>query len=251
MQCLVVGLLGVGDQLFDADIFADKIAGAVQKQQRQEPAHAAVAVIEGMDAEKVQNKNRDQQQRVKLGVLCGRLEGVAKCCHRPRRFPRRDRLKPDDLPAVRPFFGNHIIRVFEAAADGLAAELVQVPMQLQNDRRLWRDIVVALVNRRQHIAVSDDLFFAAALGHSLLADDLFQAAVRGDDALNTVGRFGALDLRNLQKVGPRMRFGLDKEILLPLVLVNPRQIRHDLRRQELLILCFEVEFSHSNSSFGV
>ena len=124
-------------------------------------------------------------------------------------------------------------------------------MQLQNDRRLWRDIVVALVNRRQHIAVSGDLFFAAALGHSLLADDLFQAAVRGDDALDTVGRFGALDLRNLQKVGQLMRFGLDKEILLPLVLVNPRQIRHDLRRQELLIFCFEVEFSHSNSSFGV
>ena len=85
MQGLVIGLLGVGDQLFDADIFADKIAGAVQKQQRQEPAHAAVAIVEGMDAEKVQNKNRDQQQRVKLGVLCGRLEGVAKCCHRTGR----------------------------------------------------------------------------------------------------------------------------------------------------------------------
>lgn len=122
-------------------------------------------------------------------------------------------------------------------------------MQLQNDRRLWRDIVVALVNRRQHIAVSGELFFAAA--HSLLTDDLFQAAVRGDDALDTVGRFGALDLRNLQKVRQRIRFGLDKEILLPLVLVNPRQIRHDLRRQELLIFCLEVEFSHSNSSFGV
>ena len=251
MQCLVVGLLGVGDQLFDADIFADKIAGAVQKQQRQEPAHAAVAVDEGVDAEKVQNENRNQQQRIEFGILHSLLKCIAKCRHRPRRFPRGDRLKPDDLPAVRPFFGNHIIRVFEAAADGFAAELVQVTMQLQNDRRLWRDIVVALVNRRQHIAVSDDLFFAAALGHSLLADDLFQAAVRGDDALNTVGRFGALDLRNLQKVGQRMRFGLDKEILLPLVLVNPRQIRHDLRRQELLILCFEVEFSHSNSSFGV
>ena len=66
----------------------------------QEPAHAAVAVVEGMDAEKVQNENRGQQQWVKLGVLRGRLEGVAKCCHCPRCFPRRDRLKADDLPAV-------------------------------------------------------------------------------------------------------------------------------------------------------
>ena len=60
--------------------------------------------------------------------------------------------------------GNHIIRAFETAADGLAAVLVQIPMQLQNDRWLWRDIVVALVDRRQHVAVSGDLFFAAALG---------------------------------------------------------------------------------------
>ena len=87
--------------------------------------------------------------------------------------------------------------------------------------------------------------------HGLFADDLFQAVVRGDDALDAVGRFGALDLRNLQEVGQRIRFGLDEEVLLPLVLVDPRQIRHDLRRQEFLIFCVEVEISHSNSSFGV
>ena len=209
-----------------------------------------LSIVEGMDAEKVQNENGDQQQRVKLGVLRGRLEGVAKCCHRSRRFPRGDRLKTDDLPAVRPFFGNHIIRVFEAAADGLAAVLVQIPMQLQNDRRLWRDIVVALVDRRQHVAVSGDLFFAAALGHGLFADDLFQAVVRGDDALDAVGRLGALDLRNLQEIGQRIRFGLDKEVLLPLVLVNLREVGHNLRRQELIVFCFELKGSHSSSSFA-
>ena len=74
-------------------------------------------------------------------------------------------------------------------------------MQLQNDRRLWRDIVVALMNRCKHVAVSGDLFFTAGLGHGLFTDDLFQAVVRGDDALNAVGSFGALDLRNLQEVG--------------------------------------------------
>lgn len=89
MQCLVVGLLGVGDQLFDADIFADKIAGAVQKQQRQEPAHAAVAVDEGVDAEKVQNENRNQQQRIEFGILHSLLKCIAKCRHRPPAFPAR------------------------------------------------------------------------------------------------------------------------------------------------------------------
>ena len=231
LQRLVIGFLGVGNQLFDTDIFTDDIARAVQEQQRQEPAHAAISVIEGVDAEKVQNEDGNQQQRVKLGVLHGRPEGVAQRRDGPRCFPRGDRLEPDDLPSIRQFLGNHVVRVFEAAADGLAAELVQVPMQLQNDRRLWRDIVVALVDRRQHVAVSSDLFFAAGLGHGLFADDLFQAVVRGDDALDAVGRFGALDLRNLQKIGQRIRFGLDKKILLPLVFVNLRQVGHDLRRQ--------------------
>ena len=109
---------------------------------------------------------------------------------------------------------------------------------------------MALVDRRQHVAVSGNLFFAAALGHGLFADDLFQAVVCGDDALDAVGRLGALDLRNLQEIGQRIRFGLDKKILLPLVLVDLRQIRHDLRRQKLLIFCFEVECSHAISSFG-
>ena len=77
LQGLIIGLLGVGDQLFNADIFADKITGAVQKQQRQEPAHAAVAVVEGMDAEKVQNKDWNEQQWIKFGVLYGRLESIA------------------------------------------------------------------------------------------------------------------------------------------------------------------------------
>ena len=129
-------------------------------------------------------------------------------------------------------------------AGGLIAELVQIPMKLQDDGRIWRDIVMAFVNRRKNITVSGNLFFAAALGHGLFADDLFQSVVRGDDALDAVGRLGALDLRNLQKIGQRIRFGLDKEVLLPLVLVDLRQIRHDLRRQELY--CFRHQL-HSCS----
>ncbi len=109
---------------------------------------------------------------------------------------------------------------------------------------------MALVDRRQHVAVSGDLFFAATLGHGLFADDLFQAVICCDDALDTVGRFGALDLRNLQKIGQRIRFGLDKKILLPLVFVNLRQVGHDLRRQQFVVFCFEVECSHAISSFG-
>ena len=81
-------------------------------------------------------------------------------------------------------------------------------------------------------------------------DDLFQAVVRGDDALDAVGGFGALNPRNLQQAGKCVGLGFDEKILLPLVFMNLREVGHDLRRQELLIFCFEVKGSHSSSSFA-
>ena len=177
LQRLVIGLLSVGDQLFDADILAHDIAGAVQEQQRQEPAHAAVAIVEGVDAEKVQYKDGNQQQRVEFSILHSRFKRAAQCGDGLRRFPRRNRLKPDNLLTVRQFFGNHVIRIFEAAADGLPAVFVQIPVKLQNDRWLWRNEIVAFMDRCKHIAVSSNLFFTASLGHGFLADDLFQAVI--------------------------------------------------------------------------
>ena len=52
------------------------------------------------------------------------------------------------------------------------------------------------------------------------------------------------------QAGKRVGFGLDEEVLLPLVLMNLREIGHDLRRQELIVFCFEVKGSHSSSSFA-
>jgi len=45
----------VRDQTFQTDILPDKVPGAIQQQQRQQAAHAPVAVAERMDAEKTQS----------------------------------------------------------------------------------------------------------------------------------------------------------------------------------------------------
>ena len=105
------------------------------------------------------------------------------------------------------------------------------------------------MDRCKHIAVSGNLFLAAGLGHGFFPDDFPQPVIGGDDTLNAVGCLGTLDSRNLQKVGQGIRLGLDKKVLLPLVLVDLRQIGHDLRRQELVVFRFEVKGSHSISSF--
>ena len=141
------------------------------------------------------------------------------------------------------------VEAFEAAADGLAAELVQIAVELQNDSRLRQNIVVAFMDRCKHIAVSGNLFLAAGLGHGFFPDDFLQPVFGGDDSLDAVGRLGALDFCDLQKVGQCIRLSLDKEVLLPLILVDLRQIGHDLRRQELVVFRFEVKGSHSIPSF--
>ena len=102
---------------------------------------------------------------------------------------------------------------------------------------------------RQHVTVSSDLLFAAGLGHGFLPDDFPQPVIRGNNALDAVGRLGALDPRSLQKVGQCIRFGPDEQILLPLVFVNLRQVGHNLRRQQFVVFCFEVEHSHAMPSF--
>ena len=249
MQSLVIGFLGIGDQFLNTDIFANDIAGAVQEQQCQEPAHAAIPVIEGVDAEKIQNEDGNQQQRVEFSILHSRFKRAAQRRNSRRRFPRRNRLKPDNLLTVRQFFGNHVIRIFEAAADGLTAVFVQIPVKLQNDRWLWRNIVMAFMNRCKHIAVSGNLFFTASFWHCFITHDFLQSVIRGDNSLDAVRRLCALNFRNFQKFRQRILFSLDKEILLPLIFVNLRQVGHDLWRQQFVVFCFEVERSHALPSF--
>ena len=81
-----------------------------------------LSIIEGVDAEKIQNEDGNQQQRVKVGVLHGRLECVAKCVDGLRRFPCRDRLKAGNLLTIRQFFCNDIVGVFVVSSDSFSAE---------------------------------------------------------------------------------------------------------------------------------
>ena len=107
---------------------------------------------------------------------------------------------------------------------------------------------MTFMNCCKYIAVSGDLFFAAAPGHGFLTDDFFQAVVCCNNALDAVGGFRALYLCNLQEIRQFIRLCLNKKVLLPFVFVNLRQVGHNLWRQELFIFCFEVEISHSISS---
>lgn len=70
------------DEHLDADVLAHNESGAVQEEKRQKAAHAAVSVIERVDAEEVQDEYRHQDQRI-----IGR--GSMKSSWRPRHSWRR------------------------------------------------------------------------------------------------------------------------------------------------------------------
>ena len=187
-------------------------------------AHAAISVIEGVDAKEVQDKHWHQKQGIQLRVRNGFLKSIAEAIHGFRSLPCWNRLESDSLCPVGQFLCNHIIGILEAAADGCITEFIEIPMQLQN--HAWSDgnIIIVFVNRIQHIPISGDLAFTPSLGRSLIHHDLFQPVIGGDDALNAVGCFCALDLRNLQQLSQRILFCFDKQILLTFLLMDLSQV---------------------------
>lgn len=52
------------DEHLDADVLSHNESGAVQEEKRQKAAHAAVSVIERVDAEEVQDEYWHQDQRI-------------------------------------------------------------------------------------------------------------------------------------------------------------------------------------------
>lgn len=64
LQRFIIGVLALLDEHLDADVLSHNESGAVQEEKRQKAAHAAVSVIERVDAEEVQDEYRHQDQRI-------------------------------------------------------------------------------------------------------------------------------------------------------------------------------------------
>ena len=173
LQDLVIGLFAVCNQPFDTDILSDEIPGTIQQKKRQQAAHAAVSIVEGMNAEKVQDEHRHQQKGIQFRIREGFLQCAAQGIHCLRCFPCRDRLEPDSLGPIRQLLGYDIIRVLEAAADSQIAEFIKIPVQLQDHARPDGNKVIVFVHRVQHVTIPSDLAFAPALRGRLVHHDLF------------------------------------------------------------------------------
>ena len=80
----------MGDLCLQRNVSPDLEPAPIQQQRRQQPGHAAVAVDERVDAQKVVDEAGDQQQRVRLALADGAIVRVAQVRHRSRRFIGRE-----------------------------------------------------------------------------------------------------------------------------------------------------------------
>ncbi len=229
---LVVGLLRPLHEHLEADVFAHRASRAVEQQEREQTAHAAVAVGERVDAEKVQDEECGREERIVAAFFQRRPERIAECCHRHRRLPSGDGSETDGPGAAGVGLGDDVVARLPFAADADGKVGVEVAVQLTDHGGSDRDGVMAFVDGRQHVAVSENLALVPVPGRRLLRDKFAKALVRRIDALDPVRGVGTLDLRDFQKRVERVRLGAEVEILLPLVFVDGRKQGGDFRREK-------------------
>ena len=244
LENLIVGFLALLNEFFNTDIFAHDIACPVEQQQGQQAAHTAVTVVKGMNTEKVQNEHRDQQQRIHVILPHSLLVGPAEAVHRLRRLPGRERLKANRFVSLFVLLCNHIVQGFIMSTVGRAAKFIEVPVELQDHRCFWRDIVKALMNGGQYIPVTGDLLLVPGTGGSFVLHQLFQALVRSINTLDFVGGLGALDLGDFHQFSQGIGFGLDKQGLFSFVFMDLSQQGHDIWGKQLLIVFGKIVGAH-------
>ena len=95
-------------------------------------------------------------------------------------------------------FCNDVICVF-VSAYGPCRISVQVPMELSDDIRNGRNIVMIFVNQGEYFTVPGNFLFRPIARFSFLADQSFQSFVTGAYSLNTVGSPCTLNHGNIHQ----------------------------------------------------
>ena len=85
------------------------------------------------------------------------------------------------------FLTDHIIRGLVGTTDVHAAELVQIPMELQDHTGLYRNIVMAFMDRGQYIPIARNFLFTAVSRCGFVLDQFLQPLIGGVDTLDPIG----------------------------------------------------------------
>ena len=247
-KCGVIQILVFGDFGFKGDVLANVKVAAIQKQRREQSTHSSVAVIEGVDAQKVMDEDRNCNQRLQFHISDYAVVFLADPVQCFRRFVRGKRREQRFDMTVRIGSGDIILCDLCAPRKGVIHVAVEDFVKLQDVvLRDWYR-VKALMNDTQHIAVTGDLLLIPVPRRGFLLDKLPDSGIRGDNALNGVRCLGALYLGNLHELFEFLRALLQIQFLLPGFLVYGRNQTKNVRVPLLFPDCRVIEGFHSLTS---
>lgn len=227
-QGIVVGVLILGDLAFQGDILAYHITRSVEQQRGQKAAHAAIAVVEGVDAQEVVDEDGNEDQRIQLLSVQSTGQALADGVDSARNFIGGKGSKQYDAMPLGIRSGDIILGILKRTADPLFRVLVEIAMELEDIVGRDRDILIALVDGAQHIPVAHDLPLVSVSGRCLISAELFEPGRGGTDPLNFVGGLGTLDLGDFDQPIQSIGQLLEVQLLPPLILVDLGHIPQDL-----------------------
>ena len=196
-QDIIIEILVFCDFSLQRDIFAHIKSAAVEQQCGQQAAHSAVSIIEGMNAEKVVDEHRNDDQRLHFHVPNDPVVLLANPVQGLRRFIGGQWRKQGLHMAVGIGGADVVLHAFGPARHGIVHVAVEDLVELQDVVLGDGDGVEVLVNEVQHVPVTSDLLFIPVSRHRFLLHKLSDTGVCGHDALNGIGCLGALHLCDL------------------------------------------------------
>ena len=203
-QGFVVGFLGFLEEPFKADEAPHSVVEVVEQLQGQQACHAAIAVREGVDAEKVQDGQGHQDEGIGQVLIQGRSVAGDQVRHGHRGEVGGHGGEADAGTPVRLTLDDVVVGGFPLSA-GLGHVAVHQPVQLPDGAFRERHLLAAFMDQVQGVAVAGDLLFGTAAGRGVLQHQGVQALGGDDDAFQTVGGLGGFDggrfLQSLQHFG--------------------------------------------------
>ena len=156
-QDIIIEILVFCDFSLQRDIFAHIKSAAVEQQCGQQAAHSAVSIIEGMNAEKVVDEHRNDDQWLHFHVPNDPIVLLADPVQGLRRFIGSQWRKQGLHMAVGIGGADVVLHVFGPARHGVVHVAVEDLVELQDVVLCNRDGVKVLMDEVQHIPVTCNL----------------------------------------------------------------------------------------------
>lgn len=155
---------------------------------REQTAHSAISIVEGMNAQKVVDENRDENQRLRFQVAYSAIVFITDAIQRIRRFERRKRREQRLGMTIRISGADVVLYALCLTGHGIVHMIVKDFVQLKNVIAGDRDNVEVLMNDAQCVTISGNFLLIAVTWRGLFFHQLANARACGNNAFDGVGK---------------------------------------------------------------